>query len=150
MSQSRAETFAEALIEARGRAGLNQKELAERAGVGRRSLSRWEFAECLPHPEQMHRLLRALQAAKPEVVPEVARAGGIEPEKFGLGPPGKRVVLESTAILDSIVCALADASDTTPARARRGLRAALQRMKEIDVTLANLDAMFATSTAENE
>lgn len=39
---------------------LTQQQLADRAGVGQTSLSRWERGDCAPRPENLERLLDAL------------------------------------------------------------------------------------------
>jgi WD40 repeat protein/transcriptional regulator with XRE-family HTH domain len=54
------ESFRSLLLRDRGRTGLVQLDLAERAGVSRRSVQDWEAGLTLPTPERLRALIRAL------------------------------------------------------------------------------------------
>jgi transcriptional regulator with XRE-family HTH domain len=149
--------FAEALVEARVGARLQMQDLVTRSGVGRRTLLRWECALTRPRPGQLERVLEALRHYAPASAAKVARAAGVtlrdaEIELPAAAPPtevarGDALSLSSVHVLDSIVCATADAADIKPEQARRALRAALARMKQIGVTLDGLAAMFEAHDA---
>jgi transcriptional regulator with XRE-family HTH domain len=53
------EGFRSLLLRHRGRTGLIQRDLAERAGVSLRSVQDWEAGVTLPSAERLRRLIRA-------------------------------------------------------------------------------------------
>lgn len=53
-------SFQEKVKEHRGLLGLTQKQLAERAGIGYRTIITYESGERFPHAAQLYKLAKAL------------------------------------------------------------------------------------------
>src|SRR5260370_36297001 len=58
-----AESFRALLLRHRGRTGLTQRELADRAGANRRTVQDWEGALNYPSAERLQALIQALLEA---------------------------------------------------------------------------------------
>lgn len=72
-------TFSERLVEARAKARLTQKQLADHAGISQRQVARYEGGEQEPRPTTIHRLAEAL-GVSPRWL-----ATGAEPEQEAAG-----------------------------------------------------------------
>lgn len=71
--------FKDKVKEHRGRLGLSQKQLAEKAGIGFRTIVTYESGERFPQPAQLYKLARAL-----EVSTEYLRDDSIEDPSYGI------------------------------------------------------------------
>ena len=60
--------FSENMLQLRKMAGLTQEELAEKIGVSRQSLSKWEKGESIPDLENAASIAQALGASLDELV----------------------------------------------------------------------------------
>ncbi len=56
-------SFPEKVKEQRGQLGISQKELAERAAIGIRTITAYERGECFPQAAQLYKLARALDVS---------------------------------------------------------------------------------------
>lgn len=74
--------FSDNLIQLRKLKGLSQEELAEKIGVSRQTLSKWEVGETLPDIEKSRALADVFDVSLDELV-------SYEPEVSGLGVPPK-------------------------------------------------------------
>lgn len=71
--------FKDKVKEHRGRLGLSQKELAEKAGIGFRTLVTYEAGERFPQSAQLYKLARALGVST-----EYLKDDSIEDPAYGL------------------------------------------------------------------
>lgn len=71
--------FKEKVKEQRGRLGLTQKELADKSGIGFRTIVTYEAGERFPQPAQLYKLAKAL-----EVSTEYLKDDKIEDPSYGL------------------------------------------------------------------
>ena len=81
-SKRRKRMFSDNLIQLRKMKGLSQEELAERIGVSRQTLSKWEVGETLPDIEKSRALADVFDVSLDELV-------NYEPEVSGMGVPPK-------------------------------------------------------------
>ena len=72
-------TFKDKVREQRGRLGLSQKQLAEKSGIGFRTIVTYEAGERFPQSAQLYKLARAL-----EVSTEYLRNDSIEDPLYGI------------------------------------------------------------------
>lgn len=61
-------TFGDNLAKARKKAGLSQEELAEKMGLTRQTISKWETGASAPDVEELQRLCVALSASAEELI----------------------------------------------------------------------------------
>src|SRR5712692_6459653 len=88
--------FGRLLQEYRVRAGLTQEALAERAGLGRRSIQGLERSENAPHRETMQRLVRAL-ALSPQDQSRFEAAARPSPGRRDVAASLRRPIATSTS-----------------------------------------------------
>lgn len=60
--------FGDNLAKARKKAGLSQEELAEKMGLTRQTISKWETGASAPDVEELQRLCQALSASVEELI----------------------------------------------------------------------------------
>ena len=61
-------TFGDNLSKSRKKAGLSQEELAEKMGLTRQTISKWETGASVPDVEELQRLCAALPASAEELI----------------------------------------------------------------------------------
>jgi transcriptional regulator with XRE-family HTH domain len=77
------DSFGARLRTARKRAGLNQTELAERVGVTRQTVTKWEREHRLMRPSALPRIAEALGVTTDELFPqELPRTGTSDRERI--------------------------------------------------------------------
>jgi hypothetical protein len=129
--------------------GLNHDDTARLFGVSRRSSQRWASngAPLSPH----HAELRARHVARIDhaLAAELAASVGKTPEAFGIPSPAPtataRLDIDPTHILDSVVCAAADAASMLPSAVRPALLAAIRRARQLGFTLEAVEAGLAAA-----
>lgn len=72
-------TFREKVLDLRGKLGISQKELSEKAGIGKRTLITYEAGERFPQPAQLYKLAKALG-----VSPDYLKNDDIQDPSYGL------------------------------------------------------------------
>ena len=60
--------FGDNLSKSRKKAGLSQEELAEKMGITRQTISKWETGASVPDVEELQRLCAALSASAEELI----------------------------------------------------------------------------------
>jgi hypothetical protein len=155
------------LIEARRHLGLSQGSLGELLGSSRRTAQRWETTHTKPSDEQWQELARHIHPHDPSLASELALMGksslsalGLEkppppplpapqlpsPHR-GLAPQPPPIVVSPAQhpmpelppeVVDSVVCAAAEAMNVMPAGARPGLFAAFERAEKIGLTVSQV------------
>jgi transcriptional regulator with XRE-family HTH domain len=161
-----AQSVAALLIRARRHLMISQGELGERLGVSRRTGQRWEGRGCPPWPEQLHALARLVHPHDPELAESIAGAGRSSLAELGIGlpppapppatppppappalalppPPPPPPAPDPLHIVDSIVCAAADAMQLVPDAVRPALRAAFRRARLAGVTVEVADSVLS-------
>jgi transcriptional regulator with XRE-family HTH domain len=109
------------LIRRRRMLGLSQQELAERVGVDRSTVVRWERAESSPHPWHRPRMARALKITAEELDDLLLDRGPAEGpqtarlEHAAANPAG--IDLVSVACLRQQLTRVGAAYDTAPSSA---------------------------------
>ena len=121
--------------------GLSQEQLGDMLGVSRRTVIRWSDGST-PSQSQVVTLAKAVYPTDPALASALAVAAGTRLAEIGLGAPAETgpVLPVKELVVDSIVCAAAEASVTTPQSARAGLLAALDRAATLGMSSEELRA----------
>lgn len=140
------------LIEARRLLGLSQGALGELLGVSRRTGQRWETTGTRPSAAQWAELARHVHPHDPECAEQLAAEGDTTLQALGLnGSPDAGASLASGAathplsrpilppeVVDSVVCAAAEAMDVKPSQMRPALLAAFERARTIGLRVEDV------------
>ncbi len=116
---------AELVYSARARLGLSNRDLASRMGVSLRTAERWVSGASWLGPDQLCLLARLVHPVDPALAKQIAKAGGATLEDLGL------VKSATSRLVDSIVCAAAEALDMSPRVVRPAILAAFARAREL-------------------
>lgn len=73
-------SFGAKVKEQRGNLGLSQKQLAEKAGMGIRTITSYELGERKPYQAQLYKLAKALEVS----TRSICRTDNIEVQSYGL------------------------------------------------------------------
>ena len=133
--------------------GLTQLELAGLLGLSRRTVSRWGANRSRPSASELQKLARAVHPKDPALAARLAREGGETLESLGIvAPPAPVVAAPSPApvvavrpfpparlVVESVVCAAAEAMQASPAAVRGVLRAAFARARGLGLTVEEMD-----------
>jgi hypothetical protein len=141
----------------------SQGEFGVLLGSSQRSGQRWERGEALPTPEQLHNLAALVYPKNKELAAEIAAAAGKTLEQLGLARPAPppatataphRPLPDPIHIVDTVVCAAAEAMQVMPDAIRPALRAAFRRAHLAGLTVETVDralsGLSANSTMEGE
>jgi hypothetical protein len=129
------------LVEVSFALGLNQRTLGELLGVSARTIQRWQRGGTTLLPSQVARLAAALHPRDPALAERVAKAGGTSLAELQVGTPPRAPTLRH--LVDSMVCAAADAMDVLPSAVRPALAAAFGRAYEMGVSVETVQAELA-------
>jgi len=142
------------LIDAMRVLGLSQRGMADRLGVSSRTLQRWGGRLQYVSEAKMHELAHALHAKDPDLAAEVALLAGTTPESLGLvmsAPPVQapltRALPSIPVLVDSVVCAAAEAVSLVPAAIRPALHAAFRRCREAGLSLEEVEQALRGSAS---
>jgi hypothetical protein len=130
------------LVDAGHVLGLGQEGVGKIMGVSGRTIQRWGSGSGLrlirPHAES---LARAVYPKDAELAAHIAAAAGTTLQELGIAsvPPGPR----AGHLVDSLVCAAAEAMDVLPRLVRPGLLAAFARALEMGLTVEMVHAALA-------
>jgi len=130
----------------------SQGELGEQLGSSARSGQRWERGEAIPSPGQIQQLARLVYPHDASLAAEIAAAGGSSLETLGLvQPPSPPPVAAPPAaapappppdpkyLVDTVVCAAAEAMQMMPEQIRPALRAAFRRARLAGLSVDDCD-----------
>jgi transcriptional regulator with XRE-family HTH domain len=122
---------------ARQALGVTQLGLAEKLGASRRTGQRWDAGHSYPAHRQLVDLAKAVYKNDPELAAEIALSLGTSVVALGLVPSAPPPVAPPPieSIVDSIVCAAAEAIDVLPRAVRPALVAAFARARELQLTV---------------
>jgi transcriptional regulator with XRE-family HTH domain len=131
--------------------GLTQLELAALLGLSRRTVSRWGAHRSRPSASELQKLARAVHPKDPALAAKLAREGGETLESLGLvaapvvAAPSLAPVVAvrpfppARLVVESVVCASAEAMQASPASVRGVLRAAFARARGLGLTVEEID-----------
>jgi transcriptional regulator with XRE-family HTH domain len=127
--------------------GSSQDDLARRFNVSRRTISRWSRSGGMTLlPDQLRDLVKALHTKDADLAGHIATRHGQTLESLGVvvhsapEPPARVEVARPTSALlvDSVVCAAADAMSTAPDSIRPALLAAFTRAAALELTATDI------------
>ncbi len=134
---------------------LNQRELAERLGVSRRTIVRWTARATAIGPSDMIALARLVFPHDVQLAEALALKSATTLERLGLvrpvppPPPPLPPPVPSppppplARLVDIVVCAVADALDLAPRAARPALLAGITRARELGLKLDEMEQALA-------
>jgi hypothetical protein len=104
-----------------------QGRLGAILGVSRRTVNRWDKAHALD-VEKAKLLAKAVHAHDPALAAELAEFGGVALWELGLGvKPKDPFSPKKSHVVESVLCAAAEAFDASPRAVRAALLAAFER-----------------------
>jgi DNA-binding XRE family transcriptional regulator len=142
--------------------GTSQQGLGKVLGVSRRTMVRWQGGRNGPSYDTWLVLVRHVYRANRSLAAEIARELGATLVSLGLEAPPAAVVatpavLQSPArpappvadLVDSIVCAAAEAVATTPQAIRPALLAAFERAASLGLEMNEVCAALRPATPKS-
>ena len=136
------------IIRARSTLGMTQEEFGRALGASHRSAQRWDAGDAEPGAHHLQTLVRLLYPKDAALATQIADAIRETPESLGIvqpapaGPP-PRSRPPANLIVESVVCAAAEALALSPASVRPALRAAFERAKAMELTVDEVDAVLS-------
>ncbi len=138
------------LFEVRSLIHGGQQELAALAGVSRRTVQRWDSGSSSVSSLDLEKIAAALHPKYPEMAARVAAATGRTLVDLGLEAPPRAPVAAGPTVpsysvqnvrhlVDSLVCAAADASGVLPSALRPALLAAFTRARELSLDVPTVE-----------
>jgi hypothetical protein len=135
----------------------SQGDMGELLGSSRRSGQRWAREEATPAKEQLHRLAALVFPKNSHLAAEIAELGGSTLQQLGIvrppqppPPPPSPAPPDAIHIVDTVVCAAAEAMQLMPDAIRPALRAAFRRARLARLTVEEVDtALSGASASEN-
>lgn len=138
------------LIEARRLLGASQGTLGEMLGSSRRTGQRWERGGSPPSAEQLRALAALVHPRDANLAEEIAAEGGSTLIALGIAvppaapppapsPPPPPPWPDPVHLVDTVVCAAAEAMQIMPDAIRPALRAAFRRARLAALTVENVD-----------
>jgi DNA-binding XRE family transcriptional regulator len=146
------------LLQARRHLGVSQGDFGVMLGASRRTGQRWERGGSLPMPSQLHELAKLIHPHSTELASRIAVAGGTTLEALGVvertppapvapPPPPPPPAPDPVHIVDTVVCAAAEAMQVMPEAIRPALRAAFRRARLAGLSVESLDKALNGATA---
>ncbi len=117
----------------------SQGELGVLLGSSKSTGQRWERREAFPLPEQLHQLAALVFPRDAQLAAEIAAASGSTLEKLGVTPTAAAAAPDQIHIVDTVVCAAAEAMQVVPDAIRPALRAAFRRARQAQLSLETID-----------
>jgi hypothetical protein len=108
-------------------------------GCSKRTVQRWAAGQAHPDAEQLATLARRVYPEDAGLAAELAAAADQTLESLRLVKPAPSASAAESARADAVVCAGADAVDTTPSVVRAILLAALRRARELGLAAEEVE-----------
>jgi transcriptional regulator with XRE-family HTH domain len=119
---------------------VTQVDLAQMLGASRRTGQRWDAGQSYPSVSQLTELAKAVYARDPALASEVAVSVGTTVDALGLAAPAAPAAPAAIeTIVDSVVCAAAEAMDALPRAVRPALMAAFARARELHLSIEDVE-----------
>ncbi len=142
---------------------LTQQGLADLLGSSLRTVQRWEADGAPVYPDTMRKLADAVRPRDPELASQIEEwaprpapppapraAPPPPPPPAAPPPPPLPPPLPASVLLDSVVCAAAEAMSMAPQALRPALLAAFVRAKEAGMTVEGVIAGLAPPAAASK
>jgi transcriptional regulator with XRE-family HTH domain len=138
------------LFRARNALGMSREEVGRAMGVSFRTVVRWEGGHTMVDGPSFLELVPRLYPIDAKLAGEIAIACGARLAEMGLGPEAEAAAAITPPLLvDSVVCAAADALECAPAAARRAVLAAFRRARELRMTVDAVEKALAPPPARD-
>ena len=133
---------------ARSTLEMTQEEFGQALGASHRSAQRWDAGTATPGAHHLQTLVRLLYPKDAALATQIADVIRETPESLGIVPaapvgPPPRARPPADLIVESIVCAAAEALALPPANVRPALRAAFERAKAMEMPVDEVDAVLS-------
>ena len=142
---------------------LNQAGLADLVGSSLRSVQRWETRRATPYAWELHRLADAVRphnaglasqidewAPRPAPpAPPVIASAPVLPAAALSPPPPLPPAIPAGVLVDSVVCAAAEAMSLSPQAVRPAVLAAFARARDAGLTLEAVVGVLAPTPPRN-
>ena len=141
------------LTRARQALGMTQEQFGTTLGASKRTAQRWDAGQAVPLPEDLHKLARLVCPIDRALAAQIAKETGETLEGLGIVPappppaPPPRATPPTHLMVESVVCAAAEALETKPAAARDALRAAVRRARAMGLTVDEIDDALSPKAA---
>jgi transcriptional regulator with XRE-family HTH domain len=137
------------LTRARQVLGMTQEQFGTTLGTSKRTVQRWDAGQAVPLPEELHTLARLVYPTDRALATQIAKETGATLENLGIvaPAPSPRAAPPTHLMVESVVCAAAEALETKPAAAREALRAALGRARAMGLTVEEIDEALSPPMA---
>jgi hypothetical protein len=130
---------------------MSQREFGPALGASHRTASRWDAGKSSPAEHHLRLLVRLLAPVNPSLANEAAAHIGETLESLGFAAPSAQpATLAQSALagpakdlVDIVVCAAAEASDTPPRAMRSLLYVAFRRARQIGLTTEQVEQALA-------
>jgi hypothetical protein len=126
------------LIRARAALACTQKQLGSMMSLSGRTIMRFEGGRSTPARFQIAALARLVHPTDPALASELAAAAGKTLVELGLETASPPKTPTLAHLVDSVLCAGAEAAAVPPQVMRAGLEAVFDRMAALDVTPAQM------------
>lgn len=139
-------------LRARNLLNLGQKDLGDLLGASRRTVQRWDSRQGEPSVDQLARLASAVHPHDASLAIQIAALAGTTLEQLGLvlpkPPVAPPVVASAPAphppsppphLIDTVVCAAAEALNASPPAVRPVLLAAFRRAREVGLRIEDVE-----------
>jgi hypothetical protein len=132
----------------RGRLALggSHRDVAEQIASSKRTVERWYAGETRPPNAKLAALARLVYPRDPALAAEIAAAIGQTPLSLGVAT---RTGPTLAHLLDAVVCVAAETIDVTPRSLRPALHAAFKRVRELGLSLEDVERGLAPTDRTN-
>jgi transcriptional regulator with XRE-family HTH domain len=117
---------------------MSQRELGETLGVAKKTVMRWELRRSMPYHGVVEQMARLVYTRDPALAQDLAAAMGGTLASLGIEVVPAPKVPTVEHLVDSVLCAAAEAAAIAPKAMRAGLAAAFERMAALDLTAAQV------------
>jgi DNA-binding XRE family transcriptional regulator len=118
--------------------GLSREELGQLIGLSKRTVGRIELGQSAIVAPDLCTLARHVHPRDAGLAEELARAGRSTLSDLGVVPPAQPVPM-AHLLIDSVVCAAADAMNVAPESVRGSVLAAFRRARELHMSLEDVE-----------
>jgi transcriptional regulator with XRE-family HTH domain len=144
-------TIAQLLSEGRRALGMSQREFGPALGASHRTATRWDEGTSIPYENNLRTLAELLLPVDRALATEAAAHIGETLESLGLAPPTPTPTVDATSaparsakdLVDIVVCAAAETSDSSPRAMRTVLYEAFRRAHQVGLTIEQVEQALA-------
>ncbi|MGA2448776.1 MAG: helix-turn-helix domain-containing protein [Polyangiaceae bacterium] len=144
-------TLPQLLTDARRQLRMSQREFGPALGASHRTANRWDAGKASPAARNLQRLAELLAPVNPALATEAAAHIGQTLESLGLVSPSSEAGAAAQSglagpakdLVDIVLCAAAEAADTSPRAMRSLLYVAFRRARQVGLTTEQLEQALA-------